>query len=159
MIGTLLALNLLPGVSKYAGRGVLRPSEEGSSLRVPTFHCWLRERGTRHHERAFLWLAPWQKICSPEKNHVHWTSYLCKSKLNFKVIIILTTCIKKLKEDQNNLKLKTLSGLLCLDQTLQNFHLVIVLRLLLNCYLYLRFGQCQLISQKWITIWGRNWTF
>ena len=51
----------------------------------------------------------------------------------------------KVKEDRNFLKLKTESGLLCLGQTLQNFHLVVVLHLMnlpeflrLNCYLYLR---------------------
>ena len=62
------------------------------------------------------------------------TSYLCKSKLNFQVIIILTISIRRSK-------LKTLSGLLWLEQTLENSHLVVVLRLLPNNHLYLRFGQ------------------
>ena len=70
--------------------------------------------------------------------------------------MILPNSIKKLLK---NLKLKTLSGALWLDQTLKNFHLMVVLRLLLNCYLYLRFGQWQLDSQERITIWGKNWTF
>ena len=126
---------------------------------VPTFHCWLRERGTRQLERASLWLAPLQKIYSPEKKHVYCTSYMCKSKLNSQELILPNSINKNFKKIKTHLKLKTLSGLLCLGQTLQNFYLVVVLRLLLNCYLCLRFGQWPLILQKWITHWGRKRSF
>ena len=78
---------------------------------MPTFDCWLRERSKRAPERALLWLALLQKISSPGKNHVYCTSYMCRSKFNFQVIILPNSINKNFKKIKTHLKLKTVSGL------------------------------------------------